>query len=230
LLRGREHAGIGLRLSIAAGALVLVASLGAAGWFFFLRDGAPIPILDGGRPTPEFSFRLGKVTSVALNGKPSKGALEESASELQLTLDAMYSAGFVDPDKWEDGTFPEVLEVFAGQASQVAGRDLEDLTLGKASSEVEFVEPGPSRLEVRFLLGQSKQPYAAVATTRFEARGELDEGGTLRITHDGRYLMRRIEGRWVVVSYQVDGRMRPQQRAATESPSPGGAPTDEESP
>jgi hypothetical protein len=229
LLRGREHAGVGLRLSIVAGAVVLVAALGVAGWFVFLRDGAPVPILDRGPDTPVFSFRLGKVTSVALNGKASKRTLQRSATELRSTLDAMYAAGFVDPDKWEEGTFPEVLEAFAGQASRVADADLDDLTLGRASSEVDFVEPGPSSLEVRFLLGQSRRPYAAVATTRFRARGDLARGGTLLIAHEGRYIMRPIEGRWVVVSYWVDGTMRPR-LPAPRGPEPGSKPAGEETP
>jgi hypothetical protein len=227
LLRGRERAGVGLRLSIAAGAVVLVAALGAAGWFVFFRDGAPLPILNRGPDTPEFSFRLAKVTSVALNGKPSKSALRQSAAKLRSTLDDMYAAGFVDPDKWEEGTFPEVLDAFAGQASRVAGADLDDLTLGNASTEIDFVEPGPSRLEVRFLLGQNKRPYAAVATTRFKAKGDLARGGSLLITHEGRFIMRPLEGRWAVVSYWVDGTMRPRLPAPG---SPGSKPAGEETP
>jgi hypothetical protein len=211
LLRGREHARVGTRLAIVAGALVV--ALGVAGWFFFLRADAPF----GGRPAPAFSFQLGKVNSVDLDRASPKG-LEAAAKQLRSTLDAMYTAGFVDPDKWEDGTFPEVLEAFAMDASEVAGRDLADLTLGPASSQVEFVDPDRSRLAVKFLVGQEGRPYAALAAATFRATGELANGGTLGITHEGRYIMRPIDGRWMIVGYTVDGRLQPRKP----SPSSGG--------
>lgn len=205
MLRGREQARVATRLAVVAGVLAVVAALGVGGWFLFLRDDA----LLGGREAPAFSFQLGKVSSVSLERKAPKGPLQEAAEQLRSTLDAMYAAGFVDPDKWEGGTFPEVLDAFAMDASEVAGRDLADLTLGPASSQVEFVDPGRSRLAVEFLIGQEGQPYAAVAAAVFRATGELANGGTLGITHEGRYIMRPIDGRWMIVGYTVDGQLQP---------------------
>jgi hypothetical protein len=216
LLRGREHARVGLRLPAVAGAVLVVAAVGAAVWFFLLRDGGGF--LGGGRETPAFQFDLRKVSSVTLDGEPTEQALEGQARELQATLDAMYSAGFVDPDQWEEGEFPGVLEAFAERAAKGAAKDLPDLSLGPAALELESVEPGRTRLEVQFLLTPEEQPFAAVATARFRAKGVLSDGGTLMVLHEGRYLMQPVDGLWLIVSYDVDGKLRPAAKA------PGGSP------
>jgi hypothetical protein len=216
LLRGREHARVGLRVPVVAGAVLLVAAIGAAVWFFLLRDGGGF--LGGGDETPAFRFDLRKVSSVALDGKASKPALKQAALDLRATLDAMYSAGFVDPAQWEDGEFPAVLQAFSSRASGGARKDLPDLTLGPAALELDSVEPGRSRLDVRFLLTPNRQPFAAVATTTFHAEGALESGGSLSVVHEGRFLMQRIDGEWLIVSYEVDGKLRP--AAST----PGGSP------
>lgn len=194
----------------------MVAAVGVAVWFFLLRDGGGF--LDGGRDTPAFRFDLRKVTSVTLDGEPSEEALEGVAQELQSTLDAMYSAGFLDPDQWEGGEFPGVLEAFAERAADGARKDLPDLSLGPAAMELDSVTPGRTRLDVQFLLTREEQPFAAVASTRFRAEGVLSDGGTLTVFHEGRYLMQRIDGLWLIVSYDVDGKLRPAARA------PGGSP------
>jgi hypothetical protein len=207
LLRGREHASVGLRLPAVAGAVLIVAAAGAALWFFLLRDGGGF--LGTGDETPAFRFELRKVSGVALDGKPSKQALKQTARGLQATLDAMYSAGFVDPDQWEDGEFPAVLEAFSVRAAEGARKDLPDLTLGPAVMDLQSVKPGRSRLDVNFLLTPNRQPFAAVATTTFHAEGVLTGGGRLSVLHRGRFVMQRIEGRWLIVSYDVDGKLRP---------------------
>jgi hypothetical protein len=206
---------VGLRLPVVAGAILVLAAVGAGLWFFLLRGGDG---LLGEKEAPVFLFELRKVESVALGGEPSKEALNSQAEEVQATLDAMYSAGFVDPEQWQNGEFPAVLEAFTGEAAKGARKDLADLTLGAAAQEVESVTPGPSRLDVKFLLTPNEQPFAAVATTMFRAEGILEQGGILSVVHEGRYLMQRIEGQWLIVGYEVDGKLRP--TAAT----PGGSP------
>jgi hypothetical protein len=216
LYRGREHASIRAGWPLIGAAVLVLALVGAAVWFFFLREGAPLG--GGGREAPPFAFDLRNVSSVAVDGKAPKETLDRAARGVGATLNAMYSAGFVDPDKWEGGTFPEVLEAFGSQAATVAEGDLPDLTLGPTSSAVDFVKPERSRLDVQFLLGQTKKPFAAVATTTFRATGELNDGRHLLITHRGRYIMQRIDGVWLIVSYEVDGKLRPAK------PQPEGSP------
>jgi hypothetical protein len=215
-LRGGEHAGAGVRwLAILAG-LTVAAALAAVAWLFLARGGALVL----GDEAPSFRFDLRRVSSVATDGKASKAELRQAAKEIRATLDAMYLAGFVDPDRWDGGAFPEVLEAFSSQTAAGAEEDLAELTLGSAHGRLDAVTPGRSQLDVEFLLDGDRLPFAAIATTVFRAEGQLAGGGSLSVTHEGRYVMRPVDGRWVIVGYQVDGKLRP----APAQPSPGSSP------
>jgi hypothetical protein len=198
LHRGRNERGAvrwPVALAIVAGLIIV----GALAWFILFREDGLI-----GPDVPEFSFELERVKGQGPDGAGNAEALRGPAEDLRSTLDAMYVAGFVDPGKWEDGRFPEVLEAFSGSAARQARRDLEDLTLGPTSRRVETVQPKPGRLNISFLLDGTR-PIAAVAFTTFRGVGELTSGGRLDIQHRGEYVMRVVEGSWLIVGYDVDG-------------------------
>ena len=194
----------------------MAAALGAVAWLFLSRGGTLVL----GDEAPTFRFDLRRVSSVATDGKAPKGDLLQAAKDIRATLDAMYLAGFVDPDRWAGGTFPEVLEAFSSRTAAGAEGDLAELTLGSAHARLDAVTPGPSQLDVEFLLDGDRLPFAAIATTVFRAEGRLAGGGSLSVMHEGRYVMRPVDGRWVIVGYQVDGKLR----SAPVQPSPGGSP------
>lgn len=208
-----SHRGSSTGRGIAAAAVVL-ALIGAAVWYFFLRGGGA----GGDRPVPDFSFQLRAVEGQSAEGAVAEGKLTGAVEEIRDVLDAMYLAGFLDPQKWRDGTYPEVIEAFAGQAGRRAGRDLDDLTLGPAFSEVDFMRTAKGRLDVRFLADAEGRPVAAFATSRFRARGELTDGRRLRVVHTGDYLLRPGEAGWRIEGYDVEGELEPVARP-TESPS-----------
>jgi hypothetical protein len=198
LHRGRSERGA-VRWTVAVAIVLGIALVGAVAWFVLFRENGLI-----GPDVPEFSFELGRVKGQGVEGAASSEALQGPAEDLRSTLDAMYVAGFVDPGKWDDGRFPEVLEAFAGPAAKQARRDLQDLTLGSTSRRVERVEPKPGRLNVSFLL-EGRRPLAAVAFATFRAVGELTNRGRLSIEHRGEYMMRVVDGAWRIVGYQVEG-------------------------
>jgi hypothetical protein len=189
-----------VRWTVAIGVVLGIAVVGAVAWFLLLRGGVLGP------DVPEFSFELDRIKGQGVEGTADAGRLQGPAEELRSTLDAMYMAGFVDPGKWEGGTFPEVLEAFTGPAARQARRDLEDLTLGPESRRVESVQPRPGRLNVSFLM-DGRRPLAAVAFTTFRAVGSLRDGGRLSIQHQGEYVMRVVDGTWRIVGYQVRGNL-----------------------
>ena len=186
--------------------------VGALAWFLLFREDGLI-----GPDVPEFSFEIERVKGQGTGGSGDPDALRSTAEDVRSTLDAMYVAGFVDPGKWEGGRFPEVLEAFSGPAARQARRDLDDLTLGPASGRLELVRPKPGRLNVSFLLDGTR-PIAAVASTTFRGVGELTGGGRLQIQHSGEYMMREVDGSWLIVGYDVDG-------ALEQEPSGGGGGT-----
>jgi hypothetical protein len=198
LHRGRNERGA-VRWPVALAIVLGIAVIGVLTWFLLFREDGLI-----GPNVPEFSFELERVKGQGTDGPGNPDALRSTAEDVRSTLDAMYVAGFVDPGKWEDGRFPEVLEAFSGPAARQARRDLEDLTLGPTSRRLELVRPEPGRLNVSFLLDGTR-PTAAVAFTTFRGVGELTGGGRLDIQHRGEYMMRVVDGSWLIVGYDVDG-------------------------
>jgi hypothetical protein len=68
------------------------------------------------------------------------------------------------------------------------------------------VTPTDARIVIRFLPDEGKGPVAALADMRFRAIG-FGDGFEVPIRHEGDYLLRRFDGRWLVVGYDVTGRV-----------------------
>jgi hypothetical protein len=219
----RRQRGAGGRTVAIVLALLVVAALGAGAWWFFLRDGAPLD-LGGDRAVPEFSFELVKVWGTSVEGRVPEEDLTGPAEDVRTTLDALYVAGFVDPSKWEGGSFPEVLELFDGRAARAAERDLDVLTLGEDSNRIEFVEPFKGRLTLRFLLDAEQQPIGAVARTVFGANATAKGGGPVAVQHAGTYFLTRDDDGWGIVGYETRGVVTPVDRPLSPRPGPGASP------
>jgi hypothetical protein len=205
--------------------ILALAVLGIGAWFLLFRPGAPIDI-GIGRSVPDFSFQLVRVNGAAVT-PGNEVDLDGAAEEVRETVDALYVAGFIDPGKWEDGAFPEVLEQFDRRAAEQASVDLPFLSLGGEADRVEFVEPAVGKMNVRFLVDPDANPAGAVATTRFVADGQFDDGRPMFVLHNGTYYLRRAGGRWVITGYDVNGVVQPGRRptgAPTAAPSPGATP------
>lgn len=189
-------------------ALIVLGILGGGAWFLFLRDGG-IQLGEPERPVPEFSFEFIKVWGTSVEGRVPEENLAVPAEEVRETLDALYMAGFVDPSKWQGGTFPEVLELFGGRAAKGASRDLDDLTLGADATRIEYVDPFNGRLSIRFLLDGGEEPLAAVARTVFGANAKSTAGGDVAVQHAGTYFMLPDGDRWLIGAYQTNGIVTP---------------------
>lgn len=131
--------------------------------------------------------------------------VREPARAVARTMTDLYSIAFVDPSRWQDGGFPSLLPLFAGTAREEAEDHLRALTLGRAARELEAVKPRRATLDVRFLADGGDHPVAAVADMRFEGIGLAGEDRRT-IRHDGEYVLRRVNGSWRVVAYDVVGR------------------------
>jgi hypothetical protein len=203
---GRRVQPRGSRVLIGSSIVLLV--IGAAGVsFLLLRDDL------GRRAVPDFSFQVRRVNGASIDGAAPPRILQRGAHEVQKTLNTFYLAGFIDPSKWEDGTFPEVLELFEAGAVDQAQADLPFLTLGEDSTEVEFIEPAVATMTVRLLVDRTKQLTAAAAVTRFVADGEFEDGRSLFVRHAGTFYLRPGEnGGWLIVGYRVTGEVQPGRR------------------
>jgi hypothetical protein len=167
----------------------------------------PAPPADTSGPTsvPPLGVRLAKVDAAALKGRLPKGPFEGPAQEITETLSLMYTSGFVDPAQWQAG-FPGVLDAFAPAARKQARENLNQLTLGGAARSLTSMLPIHARVVVRFLPDQKRTPVAAVADMRFKGMASGD-GIEVPVRHEGDYLMRKLDGKWLIVGYEVRGRV-----------------------
>jgi hypothetical protein len=220
MARGAHRNGRGGRRATAILSVILVLGAIAAGaWFLFLREGAPISIADE-PDVPEFSFQLVRVKGDSPAGNISGEDLQAEAESVRETMDALFVAGYVDPDKWEGGRFPEALDQFAQSARRKAEKDLDQFTLGADAEHLASVQPVNGRLEVKFLADGDQNTIGAVAEAVFAANGAAKSGGTVAIQHDGTYYLSPQDGGWVIIGYDVRGIIAP-----VPEPLPGGGPT-----
>jgi hypothetical protein len=148
---------------------------------------------------------MAKVNAVALKGRLPRGALMDSAEQIRQTMSLMYTSGFVDPAQWQAG-FPAVLDAFAPDSRKQARDDLNQLTLGGSARTLTSMLPYSARIVVRFLPNEERNPVAAIADMRFSGVAS-GTGFEVPVRHEGEYLMRRVDGRWLIVGYEVRGKV-----------------------
>ena len=195
--------GIRKRSEPLAWALLLIAVLLAS---CTTTDPTPEPPgATGPQSVPPLGIRLAKVLPIALKGRLPRGPFMASAEEIRTTISLMYTSGFVDPAQWQAG-YPAVLDAFAQQTRRQARSDLNQLTLGGSAKSLTSMLPIDSRIVIRFLPNEERKPVAAIADMRF---GGIATGpsGEVPVRHEGDYTMRKLDGRWLIVGYEVHGRV-----------------------
>jgi hypothetical protein len=190
--------------------VVAIATL-VAGWLVLSGDGSRPAGRDDTHPSPAVPTSVLVVDVGRVGGYPVAGdipdrRLQDEAQAVRDTMTGLYTAAFVDPALWAGGRFPTVKDFFGGQAREQARSDIPDLTLGKAAGTLEKVRPEHARVLVRFLLDANRRPVAATAEMEFRGTG-FAAGIEVPISHRGRYILRPEGGRWLVVAYEVRGRV-----------------------
>jgi hypothetical protein len=212
------------RWPVVLGIAVAIVVAATAVWFVLFRDGGLVG--DPEHPVADFSFDMGKVGASSVGDPAAEDDVRRSAAGIRRTLDAMYLAGFLDPEKWEGETFPEVLEAFEEGARRQAGQDIGNLSLGGDADQIEFMDPARSRLNVRILIDAEGAATGAVADTHFSASGQLKAGGPVFAIHDATYYLQPDGRQWAIVGYDVSGVVQPGRLPVAER-GPAAAPTGE---
>jgi polyisoprenyl-teichoic acid--peptidoglycan teichoic acid transferase len=166
-----------------------------------------VPLAPSGGATPpvhELSMTLREVDAHGVEGRIRRSDLAEPTRAVRRTISELYTIGFVDPVRWQEGEFPSLLRLFAGPVRDQASRDIADLTLGPAARDVDALQPRRALLDVRFLADGQARPLFAVADARFAGIAQAGETRS-PVTHEGEYVLRRVNGEWRVVSYDVHG-------------------------
>lgn len=212
---------------IVLAAAIASSSSAACGWVSDEPEPGPTrPPPSSTTPEPEpfeLKMNLRRYGGRGPDGVIRRRSLTTPARAVRDALERAYSIAFVDPEEWGGGRFPALVDAFAGDARATVRDDLDALTIGPAALVLDAVRPERANVDVRFLTDAARRPQAAFATVAFEATGVAGDA-EVRIRHGGEFTLRRIEGRWRVVAYDVRGRVptpqdiRGKARAATSAP------------
>lgn len=200
---------VDVAVAVAVAAVILL--------FVSCESGPPVtPGRSGGTETstgsaeaeiPSFRFRLGDRDVVPtarghISTRDRRGA-REAGDAVRSAVTDLYVNAFLDPSNWTSGGYDEVFGLFAGGGVGEARSRADTLTAGADAAErFETIEPIDGRLAMRILIDRNGTPTLIASVVRFRARGIGDQ--TTLIRSDGTYLFRRVDGRWRIVSFEVE--------------------------
>ena len=170
-------------------------------------DAGPAPTEAGVPVTPQLKMRLVRASGKTEDGILRPADVAEPAEAIRRDLEELYETAFLAPSLDR----PALLSHFSGDARREAERNLARLTIGPVRGELDEVVPRRATVSLTFLGDASGHPLAAFADTEFRASavsGDVHEP----VTNHGDYVLRRSNGAWRIVSYDVRGRSpRPEQ-------------------
>lgn len=192
-------------IAVAVG-LVAASCTGAEG----PPDAGPASTEAGGPGTPQLTMRLVRATGKTGDGTLRPADIAEPAEAIRRDLEELYETGFLAPTLDR----PALLSHFTGDARREAERDLARLTIGPVRGELDEVVPRRATVSLKLLGDAGGHPLAAFAHTKFRA---MAVSGSVHapVTNHAEYVLRRSNGAWRVVSYDVRGRTpRPERMKA----------------
>jgi hypothetical protein len=178
------------------------------------RAGGPAKKKEPGTPKLTFTAAL---KDVAQGNAPDPGKSSGESSAIVKMFTDFYQTAFVDPKKWGDGKFEDLVKLFAKEVQPQATKDLPALTIGEARTELKRVDPMASTLNVTVYYDKDVNPQFAVATANFAGRGTLKQSGPpLNIAQSATFYLHKEGGDWVITAYDTNQNQEQQ----TPSPSP----------
>ena len=164
-------------------------------------DAGPAPTGAGGPATPQLTMRLARATGKTEGGLLRHADIAEPAEAIRRDLEELYETAFLAPSLDRQALFSH----FAGDARREAERDLARLTIGPVRGELDEVVPWRATVSLTLLGDTAGRPLAAFAATRFRASA-VSGNVHAPVTSYGDFVLRRSNGEWRIVSYDVRGR------------------------
>ena len=152
-------------------------------------------------PTPDLTMRLVRAIGKTEDGTLRPADIAGPAEAIRRDLEDLYETAFLAPKLDR----PALFSHFSGEARREAEGDLGRLTIGPVRGQLDEVVPRRATLSLTFLGDASGHPLAAFADTRFEASAVSGDAHA-PVTNRGEYVLRRSNGAWRIVSYDVSGR------------------------
>ena len=169
---------------------------------------------DGEAPIPTLEF-VTKVGHVSQSKAADEGTKNAQAESIEKMLTDYYQEAFVDPEKWGDGTFENLKQLFADDVQASFTKDLAALTIGEGRNDLKRVDPSGATLAVTIYYDGKAQPVLAVAAATFDAAGTLKQSGPpVTIKQKATFYLQKSGDAWRITSYDAD------QSQVTPTPSP----------
>jgi len=152
--------------------------------------------------------------------KPGNAAVRAEADLIVKMLNDWYQTAFVDPDRYGDGTFPDIAKHFATAARASFTKDIATLTIGDAREEVKRVDPTAQTAKLTVFFDKGKALFA-VAAVHFAASATMKKSNAYPLKIDQTMtlnLEKQGEG-WVVTFYTAN------QKQDSVVPSPSATPS-----
>lgn len=185
-----------------------VAALAVIGVLAVVLGGGGTSIIS--RSTPEFSFTVDKAIGTSLEpgvkDRDVSGRADTVAAEIAPTLDVLYSAAFLDPENWANGTYDPVWTLFGADARATAIASASVLTLGDLGARFDDVQPDRGVLAARVLFDAAGEATLVSVRVTFRATATpgADASTAASIVSRGEYLLERGSSGWVIVAFRVD--------------------------
>ncbi|MDP8957123.1 MAG: hypothetical protein M3N24_09225, partial [Actinomycetota bacterium] len=187
-----------LARTIAIAAVVVV---GGGGYYLLSRGGLPSPF-SREPERPNFTFQLSTVKGYQLGeGEPSSRATARVARDVRRDLSDFYIDAFLAPSSWTDGVPDDAWRIFAPAARRDARRNAASFSLGRGGRAVRKLTATSSALQIRVLFDSSGRPQAATATAALKADGRTKTGQRFELRNRSAFVLRPVEGRWLIVGY-----------------------------
>ena len=200
----------GLRIIAVAVAVVGLVAASCTGGAEGPSGAGPAPTGAEGPVTHQLSMRLVRATGKTQDGTLRPSDIAEPAEAIRRDLEELYETAFLAPSLDREALFSH----FTGDARREAERDLARLTIGSVRGELDEVVPHRATVSLKLLGDARGHPLAAFAHTTFRASA-VSGNVHAPVTNDAEYVLRRSNGAWRIVSYDVRGRTpRPEQMGA----------------
>jgi LCP family protein required for cell wall assembly len=164
-------------------------------------DAGPARTEAGVPATPQLRMRLVRATGKTQDGTLRPADIAGPAEAVRRDLEELYETAFLAPSL----DLPALLSHFSGDARREAERDLGNLTIGPVRGELDEVVPRRATVRLTFLGDARGHPIAAFADTEFRASA-VSGSAHAPVTNHGDYVLRRSDGTWRIVSYDVRAR------------------------
>lgn len=170
--------------------------------------------------TPTFAFRVRdqrSVSTMSVETKKLKAPMKHATSGASELLNAVYTAGYLDPANWRSGSYDAVLEAFDAEARTAAQDELDGLTAGPdAGATYRTIEPGRSNIATTVLLDDKDHPAAVEAEVTFVAVATTQDGSVAKLMSSGQFFLRPVQGgNWTIAAFEVDRKTKAAEAVAT---------------